>query len=479
MFLGNSGSPVIRKSDMASVGVHVLGRDPNAASLISGPDGNPFDVYTTALKGNLAPSGASGATTVGGKKAVWLSWVTVHAKDVASGDKNNGSSDPVNEDPDKTKKKSEADIPSGQPGSDGTGDENFFGFLKTALGMAGPYGAVASLAMGAVGKMVAKRKYKTESTFDEAETFEGTPERALLGESALSAIIHLGPARCKDLGIFARMQPTVLQLQPICTRVGPMIMPFVMERAWRVTLAQSRWRMQKPDEADFGLHTVTLADTNTLGFGPRLDANKEAFIEKMTKSLTTQDVESFSGTEFMPGEIVRKGLRISGPIIGPYVGPGLSSLAGGQDDTEADIKSAVAAEIKDPDSSAYTYNAMTQRAIAGEAALNALLQTPLESLNDEGFWGSIKEPLLKYGADFLKFGTGKPGLDFATGALSLAAAAVSLSDANKRKKNNQEDTGSDEDAADQPANNREADINSTEPEENAEADFLTQLDNGS
>lgn len=465
---------------MASIGVHVLGGDPNAASLISGPHGNPFDAYIFALKGSLEPFRPGDAATVGGKKADWLSWVTAPTKDVASGDKNDGPPDPVTGNPDKNGKKGEADIPSGQPGSEKTDDESFFSFIKTALGMAGPYGAVASLALGIVGRTLSKKKKKTtEATFDDADTFEGVAERALLGECALTAIIHLGPAKCKDLGIFERMKPTVLQLQPVCTRAGPMIMPFVMERVWRITQAQTK----KTDEAAVQSHTVVPADTNTLGLGPRLDPNKEAFIQGLTKRLTTQVVESFSGTEFMPGEIIRKGLRISGPIIGPYVGPGLSSLAGSQDDAEADIKSAAEADMKDPDSAAYTYNSMTHRAIAGEAALNALLHTPAESLNDESLWSSMKDSFTKIGPAFMKFATtdkGVGGLNFVTGVIGLAGAAVSLADANKRSKKGQEDAGLDDDSADgQPATNGEADIDGTESEENAEADFLTQLDNGS
>lgn len=43
---------MIRKSDMASIGVHVLGGNPNSASLIAGPLGNPFDAAVAALKGD-------------------------------------------------------------------------------------------------------------------------------------------------------------------------------------------------------------------------------------------------------------------------------------------------------------------------------------------------------------------------------------------------------------------------------------------
>jgi hypothetical protein len=48
--LGNSGSPVLRQSDLTSIGVHVLGGNPNSASVILGKYGNSFDALKMALK---------------------------------------------------------------------------------------------------------------------------------------------------------------------------------------------------------------------------------------------------------------------------------------------------------------------------------------------------------------------------------------------------------------------------------------------
>jgi hypothetical protein len=48
--LGNSGSPVLRQSDLTSIGVHVLGGNPNSASVILGKYGNSFEALKVALK---------------------------------------------------------------------------------------------------------------------------------------------------------------------------------------------------------------------------------------------------------------------------------------------------------------------------------------------------------------------------------------------------------------------------------------------
>ncbi|KAF3005596.1 hypothetical protein E8E13_000698 [Curvularia kusanoi] len=49
-FGGNSGSPVLRQSDLTSIGVHVLGGNPNSASVIQGKYGNSIDALKMALK---------------------------------------------------------------------------------------------------------------------------------------------------------------------------------------------------------------------------------------------------------------------------------------------------------------------------------------------------------------------------------------------------------------------------------------------
>jgi hypothetical protein len=457
---------------MASIGVHVLGGNPNSASVISGTYGNPFDAYITVLKAKPTGSHESGMATVDGTEADWLSWVTVPSKELASGGETDVPIETGAGDLDNSTGDSEAVIPSEQPDSESALDEGFFSFLKKALAVSGPMGMVASVGLSVAGSLLTKKK-KTEAALVEAYSFEGVSERALLGEAALTAIVRLGPSKCKDLGIFKRMQPRVLKLQPICSRAGPTIMPFVMERAWRMTTVPTQKPPKKNDEAAIEPpRTTTPADTNTLGFGPRLDANAEAFVKLLTESITTEDAEGFVDTEFKIGEVVGKGLRISGPILGSVAESGLSLLAG-QDGAEADVNSGTETDINNPESSAYTYDAMTQRAIAGEAALGALLQTPPEALQQEGFLFDImKYPIKRYGPTFLKHAG-----DIVSGALNLASSATSLAAAQKQKKH--EDAGLDQEPAEKPANSDEADIDTTKSAETAEADFLATLENGS
>lgn len=462
--LGNSGSPVMRQSDMASIGVHVLGGNPNSASVISGPYGNPFDAYITALKGNLAGSRESGEATVDGAKANWLSWITVPTKGQVSGGETDASTetgvggiDEFTEDPENT-------VPPGQPDSENELDEGFFNVFKKALKVAGPLGMVASAGLNMVGKLLGKRR---EAAMDEAYSFDGVAERALLGEAALAAVVHLGPSKCKDLGIFQRMQPAVLKLCPLCRRAAPAVMPVVMERAYRMMIAPTKSLPRaKGEAANEPARIPASADTNIFGFGPRLDPNAERFVQIFTESVTTEDAESFPDTEFSIVKILR-GLRLVGSLLGGVAESGFSRLEGSQDGTEAGVEADTEADVNDPESSAYTYDAMTQRAIVGEAALGALLQTPVETLQQEGVFNVMKGPLIKWGPKFLKLLKG-----LGTGA--AAAAAVKDLVASGKQGEMQGGAGLDQEDATNPVEDEDVEVdNATEM---AESDFLATLE---
>lgn len=467
---------MIRQSDGASIGVHVLGGNPNSASVISGRFGNPFDAHVAALKGKPAGSHSSGEAMVDGKQADWLSWVTVPTKESVSSGEADTSDETGTGGPDEATGDTEATIPSEQPDSESTLQEGFFSLFSKALQVSSPLGMIAGMGMSAVGQLLKRKK---EAAMDEAYSFDGVAERALLGEAALSTVIHLGTAKCKDLGIFDRMQPTVIKLQPVCRRVAPAIIPFVMEPVWRATTGGLILPQKRKGEAGIEpAHVPTSDDTNSLGFGPRLSANAEAFVSTLTESLTPQDVEAFTDTESGIGEVIGKALRVTGPILGSVAESGLSRLAGDEAGTEAGIDTDPEAAINNPETSEYTYDAMTQRAVAAEAALEALLQTPMETLQPEAWWEPMKNFIVAHGKDM---GAGASALG---GAMSIAVAAMNLVTASKNAKKKEMQSEAEQaqgDGAETGENgeNGEADVDGTNQGESAEeAEFLETLANG-
>ena len=466
---------------MASIGVHVLGGKTNSASVISGPFGNPFDAYVAALKGKS--TGSHERAIVDSKPAPWLSWVTVPSKASFSRGGSVETDGTSTEAPEETADDTEAAITSDQPTSDGKTEEGLFGFFSKALQVSGPLGMIAGVGMHAVGAILQRKK--KEAAFDEAYSFDGVAERALLGEAALTTIVNFGGRKCQQKRIFDKMQAKVLKLQPVCRRAGPAIMPFVMEPAWRATTGGLRLPPKQTGEADVEpSRTPTADDMNTLGFGPRVSANKEAFIGLLTESLTMTDVEAFTGTEANIGKVISSGLRVAGPLLGSVLVSGLPLLlgGGGEADFEADVDADPEATINDSSSSAYTYDAMTQRAIAGEAALEALMETPVETLQQEGWMDVLKKGLLD-GRKYLE-----PGLGVLGGALGVASAAVSLAAANKQQKKETQAVAAGQDdgdgaetgdaGGDGEADVDEADVNGeadVDDEAAAETEFLAGL----
>lgn len=453
-----------------SIGVHVLGGYPNSASIISGAHGNSFGPHITALKGKAKELQESGEATVNGKEAGWLSWVTVPASEsVASGeaDQPDESFETGAESLEEANDESEVTLPVELLDQESGLEENFFKFMRNAFRVPGPLGMIASIGMKIVGNLLRKKK---EAAFDEAYSFEGVAERALLGEAALGAVVKLGAAKCKKLGIFKRMQPTIRRLQPYCRRAAPLIMPLVMEPAWRMTLPKPQKREGSHESAE---HIPSSAGTNALGLGPRLPANAEAFIRNLTENLTSEDVEAFTGTETSIGEVVSKALRLTGPILGSVAESGLSRLLEEGADTEASVDADPKAEINDPESSAYTYDAMSQRAIAGEAALEALLGLPEETLQQEGIGKKIRDGIRKWGRRI----PGPAGWLFRGGsALARAAAAVAAA----RKRSRKRELEAEADHPDEAAMNGETgdvEAGGMEAVEITENEFLETLEN--
>ena len=259
-------------------------------------------------------------------------------------------------------------------------------------------------------------------------------------------------------------------------------MPFVMEPAWRATGGGLTLPPKPNGEADVEPTRIpTSDDTNTTGFGPRLNANAEAIIAALTESLTMQDAEAFTDTESGIGEVIGKALRLTGPVLGSVAESGLSRLVGDEADPEAGVDPSPEADVNNPETSDYTYDAMTQRAIAGEASLEALLATPTESLQQEGWFDILKTAIIKL----------RPALSAKASVLSRAAriakAAMDLATAKKNaaaakkketaaKKETQVEADQEQNDGGETGGKDEADVSGMNDEVSAEAEFIAELD---
>ena len=296
---GNSGSPVLRESDLVSIGAHVYGGTFNSASVI-GKYGNPYNDYLAAFNlpvpndglnlipvtGNTSinaptPSGFGGpipsSMMVSGEAPAGASKTRRPAVSAASGATRHAQAGVTQRahagatqhtQPGTTQRAKPGASQRAQGGAlshtsgfllkthaQGADEESFLDILKKAASIGapmigsvlnttlplalgpigGPVGALAGLAFSAAGSLC-------ESA--EAEGFvEGTPvahegsmERAVLAEATLTALQSLELTHEVEEGIFSDMRDTVMKALPTVRKVAPKILGSMMEPALRIAL---------------------------------------------------------------------------------------------------------------------------------------------------------------------------------------------------------------------------------------------------
>jgi hypothetical protein len=252
--------------------------------------------------------------------------------------------------------------------------------LPIALGtFGGPLGALAGVALNVAGKISASST-GSEADLNKAYSYEGVAERAILGEAAIEAIKYLGNEKCKQEGIFSSMAEIVKKMAPTVRAVAPKLVGAVAEPALRMAL-DSLNKTKAGTEATLGdgkIRSLRKEETNTLGFGARLSMQQEAFIQALTDTLRPNDAESFLGVETSIGNVICKGLRVSGPIISPVTRNGLPLLARG---TEG--------QTLGP----FPFEGLAERAMIGEAALQTLMGLPTPKLQQEGLFDIMKNAI--------------------------------------------------------------------------------------
>lgn len=264
--------------------------------------------------------------------------------------------------------------------------------LPIALGpvLGGPVAALAGVALNVAGKIAASST-GTEADIGKSYTFEGVAERAILGEAAIACLKKMGNDKCKETGIFDSMAQDVKTLAPTVQRVAPKVVPFVAEPALRMSL-NSISKIQAGTEDTFASDPVRglkQSETNTTGFGSRLPPNQQWFVNGLGEALQKEDGESFLSVLSTIGDVVSKGLRVAGPILGTVAKTGLSLLLPG---TES--------ELGPPGS--FSFEGLAERSLVGEAALRAVMNLPPATVEEEGLFDIFKQVVKTIGPGVIK-----------------------------------------------------------------------------
>lgn len=271
--------------------------------------------------------------------------------------------------------------------------------LPMVLGpLGGPVGALASVAISAAGKL-AESHTGAESFGDPTE---GVAERAILAEAAFTAMMKMDKQKLAEEGFFDDMRKVISRVGSVVKNVAPKVLDVVAEPTLRLALDA----LQKgPHGGAEGFYAPTggalisggvpapggARRPHTGGARKSLhlaaDSGSEAFMARLAAA-SSEDSEGFF--DFLGG-IASKAIK--SPVLMEVAKNGLPLLQ--HIFTESDIADE-APPVMAP------MEGLRERAVLGEAALQAAMKAPQHILEEEGFFDIMASVVRKVGPVVMK-----------------------------------------------------------------------------
>lgn len=241
--------------------------------------------------------------------------------------------------------------------------------LPMVLGSVGsPVGALAGAILSGAGKL-AKQSSLPVNDFRQGLPYDGILERAILGEAAFSAVISMKRRKLEDIGVFSEMAKVVKQIAPATKEIAPFIMHTLTAPALRIALNSLHNNADaKPTFASSS--GTSFAQQNQSSSGT-LNSDAESFFRRFSASCAN------SGGSQDSSKILQIGFREAGPILTTVGYEGLQILATILPDTPS-------SGIGIPDHHPFI-DGLPERAMLGEAALQALMKVPMQQLDENIF----------------------------------------------------------------------------------------------
>ncbi|MCJ1265004.1 hypothetical protein MMC22_004879 [Lobaria immixta] len=392
----SSGSPVLRKEDMVSIGTHVYGGNPSSASVI-GLLGSPYEDYVAAF----AVEPRRSQKQADGIKYVHIS-VTGSAQQTSKNpnsvpnaylpsNPNGSQTDQVSSGTDQA-----SSGPAQAPNGTAIGvDVEFFEILRAGirlsdpvldnilqvhlpmvLGSVGsPVGALAGAILSTAGKL-ATQSSSPVNDFRQGLPYDGILERAILGEAAFSAVMSMKRRKLEEIGVFLEMAKVVKQIAPATKEIAPFIMHTLTAPALRIALDALHKKADGPSaESSLGISSGTSFTQQIASSNGTLDPNAEKFFQRLSARCA-----SFCGSEASSGNVDRIlhiGFREAGPVLTTAAYEGLQLLATILPDNPAGGEGIPAHHP--------FIDGLPERAMLGEAALQALMKVPMQGLDESAF----------------------------------------------------------------------------------------------
>ena len=284
-------------------------------------------------------------------------------------------------------------------------EEGFVDVLRTVtralpigLGLigGGPIGALAGFALNAASRVTAETT-GTESAMDSPAAHEGSMERAILAEAALSALQsgELHPEL--EESIFSDMKDTVMKALPVIRKAAPHVMGAMMEPALKIALDSLHNFNQKVASGAESFEVNSAEPFRpivqyTAAIDQPADRQAEAFLSYLQASMQQNSQESAMDGDSEEGffDIMKAGARLAGKGVLAAAKHGLPILvdvlkqSGGAEAFEDQPSSG-------PTSHLLAADPLAQRALVADAALTAVMKLPPQQLQEEGFFDFVSK----------------------------------------------------------------------------------------
>ncbi|KAL2835403.1 trypsin-like cysteine/serine peptidase domain-containing protein [Aspergillus pseudoustus] len=381
---GNAGSPVLDEEEMCCIGVHTQGGSKNTATVI-GPEGYNFDDYIDALDQHVGTTRRQSMRS-SMQNVDDIAEILRLAKEFDS---------PISRDilsPD-------ASLSFGQ------------------LGI--PSGAVAHMALSSASNAVLENVRIDRPNFENEHAFNGVAERATLAEAALVAVQEMSRELRQEENVFANMTDVIKKLLPTLLQTGPAVINASLEPLLRVALDEARKSAQGarntraepiPSLRQQGSRTKRSQYSNR---------KKGSFVDAVSESSSDRAQRFFSAiaSEALSDDAEIQWLKLDIPrdlpaTIGPLVEGGKSTGWSQQQQQHQYQHQCSRGQrfslqsLFDSDEQRLTAEFLPLRAAVSEAALQAILKVPEQSLEQEGLLEVMREVMEGYGPMILKVAPG-------------------------------------------------------------------------
>ena len=238
--------------------------------------------------------------------------------------------------------------------------------------VASPIGALAGAVLASAGKLATNTSAPVQA-FSQGLAYDGVVERAILGEAAFNVVLAMKRPRLQEIGVLDEMAKVVKQLAPTTSKLAPYIMHTLTAVALRVSLdaLHNDPNAKKSLPGLFPSKSSQLSQISGSSLGPEI----EEFISRLLRRCVGQNgLQVSSDVE----TIIQIGFREAGPVLTSVTGSGLELLSTALPDSASTGKGGDVAHVP-------YIEGLPERAMLGEAALQALMKVPSRNLDDNVF----------------------------------------------------------------------------------------------